>query len=519
MQLRFQEFDDFIVLFKPNGIRMHQVDEGQFGFVEAISEQLNKPLFLVHRLDKQTSGICIMAKSKTAAAGLSELFEKQQVQKSYYFLTNQNHHEKQFEVKTHIEKKQNHFNNNLSLPPNSETTFLFVEKIGSRYLWKAEPKTGKPHQIRLHASFSQIPVLGDGEHQGDGWYRLGLHATSIDFLWNGKICSFQSELPPSFRDFQASKIKNLFQDSLFNKQQLFSFDPSESIRLIHTESAYLRADIFGKVLWIYDYSKMGLSTVDVAEIQDFADMNHYELIIRHMIDRGAGVGGLEKNTLAGSGSVSEWTAKEEKINYQFRTDSGFSPGLFMDQRANRKWVQSQAKEKKVLNLFCYTAGFSVAAVLGHASKVTSVDVSKNFLEWSKANFRLNQVDPSLHEFFAQDCLLFLKGSIKRNRKWDLIICDPPSFGRSLDNVWKIERDISELADLLCRCLTTSGEILFTCNFEEWSKSDLIRHFSEGLPAKKYIFERIPLLSLDYGETDEIKNLMKGFILRQLPTST
>ena len=519
MQLRFQEFDDFIVLFKPNGIRMHQVDEGQFGFVEALSEQLQKPLYLVHRLDKQTSGICVIAKTKQAAAGLSELFEKQQVHKTYFFLTNQSHHEKTFEVKTHIEKKQNHFVNNLSLPANSETTFQFVKQLGLRQLWKALPRTGKPHQIRLHASLSGIPVLGDSEHHGDAWQRLALHAATIEFKWNEQVCLFQSELPPSFGSEDGSTLKHFFADSLFNKKQLFTIDPLESFRLIHTESESLRADIFGNVLWVYDYSLAGLPASHSAQIQDFAKRNGLQCVQRHMIDRGAGVGGLEKKTLYGSEALAHWQAKEEIFSYQFRTDAGFSPGLFMDQRENRKWAHDHSNKKNVLNLFCYTAGFSVVTAAAGATKVTSVDVSKKFLEWSKENFKINQLDASQHEFFAQDCLLFLKGAVKRSRKWDLIICDPPSFGRSQDAVWKIERSIAELAELIWQCIAPGGELLFTCNYEEWTRSDLIRQFSKRIPAKKYSIERMPLLPLDYGETDELKNLMKGFILRKLPAST
>jgi 23S rRNA (cytosine1962-C5)-methyltransferase len=231
-----------------------------------------------------------------------------------------------------------------------------------------------------------------------------------------------------------------------------------------------------------------------------------------MLDRGHGVGGLERSTLIHDPEINQWVANEEGIPYQFRTDSGFSAGLFLDQRMNRLWVADHAHEKTVLNLFSYTSGFSVVAGLAHAKKVTSVDASKKFLEWSKENFRLNHMNPDASEFFAQDCLVFLNGSKKRNRKWDLIICDPPSFGRSQDAVWKIERNIFELSELLWACLEKNGKILFTCNFEKWTRKELIQNFTKKLPHGSFSVTRMPLFSLDFGETDEVKSLMKGFIL-------
>ncbi len=517
MQLRFEEFDDFIAFFKPNGIRMHQVDDGQFGLVEALSEKLNKALFIVHRLDKATSGIVIFAKSKEAATGLGLLFEDQQIRKTYYFLTDKSLplDKSNFSVNTHIEKKQNHFLNNANLESNSETSFEFIKPVGDFFLWKALPKTGKPHQIRLHAMHAGIPVLGDDQHQGKKWFRLALHAKDIQFQWKEKAIALSAELPQVFNHQSTSTIKNLFEDCWFKLMQIYSFQDNESFRLTHLDAENIRADVLGKKLWVYDYSAAGLNTDDVQSLQDFAKEKSYDLFIRHMLDRGQGVGGLEKKTLQSSTFDDQWIATEDIQLYQLRSDSGFSAGLFLDQRENRKWTQTHAADKNVLNLFCYTSGFSVAAALGNAKQVTSVDVSKKFLEWSKENFKLNKLDISKHEFFAQDSLLFLNGSIKRNRKWNLIICDPPSFGRSQDSVWKIERDISKLAELLWACLSEKGQILFTCNYEHWSRSDLIRQFTKTLPKNKFEIIRMPFLSFDYQETDELKNLMKGFILKKL----
>jgi 23S rRNA (cytosine1962-C5)-methyltransferase len=177
-------------------------------------------------------------------------------------------------------------------------------------------------------------------------------------------------------------------------------------------------------------------------------------------------------------------------------------------------VRHNSKSKKVLNLFSYTGGLSVNAALGQASEVTTVDVSNKFLNWSRENFKLNSLNPEKYEFFCQDSILFLKGAVKRNRKWDLIICDPPSFGRSKDGVWKLEQNISELAVLLMSCLSLKGRILFTCNLEKLSRSDLLKLFCKNLKKYDYSTERVPMMNLDFEETDDLKNLMKGFFIIQ-----
>lgn len=509
MQLRFQEFDGFLALYKPCGIRTHRVADNQFGFVEYLSEKLNKNLLVVHRLDKETSGLILFAETKIMAQKISELFESQQIKKTYYFLTSYEHKNTRFSIKTHIEKQENFFINNESKEPNSETHFLFIKKLGQHHLWQAQPQTGKPHQIRLHAQKAGIAILGDSQHGGDIFHRLALHAHRIEFSLNQHSYSIESALPDLF----TQNFSSLFNDCYFDRHQLYKILPHESYRLIHHEKPLLRADIFDDRLWVYDYSENGLTDSETIEIKSFAAEKKLILVVRHMLNRGQGVGGLEQKTLE-SQNISNWIAQEEGVKYQLKLNSGFSPGLFLDQRENRLWIKKTAANKKVLNLFSYTSGFSVNAALAPASQVTSVDVSKKFLDWSRENFVLNELDPSKFEFFSQDTVLFLKGSLKRNRKWDLIICDPPSFGRAQDSVWKLESHLPELAELLFNCLEPKGKILFTCNLEKRSRQEIINLFTKNIKSQNYRIIRMPMLSLDYELTDDLSNLMKGFILEK-----
>lgn len=510
MQLRYDDFEDFLAVDKGFGFRTHRVSDGQFGLVEYLSEKLIKELYVVHRLDKDTSGLILFAKNKGAAQKLSSLFENHNIQKIYLLLTDRKINETDLTIDGHIEKENNQFVLKPQLPSNSRTRFRFLKPLGDFNLWEACPETGKPHQIRLHAEKAGISILGDQEHGGSPFFRMCLHADKLAFEYDAQKISLQSKTPSLFFASAENSYEVFLQACWEKRNSFYEIPESESLRLVHTESERIRVDCFADHLWVYDYTDSGLTEVEKESVRKFSDAHGLKLIVRRMLDRGAGVGGLEKKTLEASQTTAEsWVAQEENINYVLKTNSGFSPGVFLDQRENRRWIRTQANNKNVLNLFSYTSGFSVAAVLGGAGKVTTVDVSAKFLNWSRENFAANNINDKLHEFFAQDCLLFLKGSIKRGRQWDLIICDPPTFGRSKDSVWKIERDLPELAELMLNCLSKNGNILFTCNYEKMNRDEMLKLFSQKIRGK-FRAERLPQLSLDYEHTDDLKNLMKGF---------
>ena len=104
-------------------------------------------------------------------------------------------------------------------------------------------------------------------------------------------------------------------------------------------------------------------------------------------------------------------------------------------------------------------------------------------KYLKENFILNGLNPDQYEFFSQDVLLFLAGAEKRKRTWDLIICDPPSFGRTKTTLWKIDKDLPMLIDLVWQCLNKNGYLLLTCNYENWDLSDLKKVVSKALNQK------------------------------------
>lgn len=118
--------------------------------------------------------------------------------------------------------------------------------------------------------------------------------------------------------------------------------------------------------------------------------------------------------------------RENGLQYAVDIEKGQKTGFFLDQRDNRHYVKSLAKGKSVMNLFSYTGGFSIAAGAGGASKVLSVDLSKQALELAQKSWDLNSLHP-VHTTEAKDIFEYMAES---QTKWDMVIVDPPSMAHS-----------------------------------------------------------------------------------------
>jgi 23S rRNA (cytosine1962-C5)-methyltransferase len=124
---------------------------------------------------------------------------------------------------------------------------------------------------------------------------------------------------------------------------------------------------------------------------------------------------------------SDMRVTEDGLNYELRF-ANQNIGLFPDMLAGRRWVRDHCAGVRVLNLFAYTCGFSVAAVAGGAAKVVNIDMSKSSLAWGRRNHELNGHDKTRVQYFGHNVMKSF-GRIERLAPFDLIIVDPPSFQR------------------------------------------------------------------------------------------
>lgn len=172
---------------------------------------------------------------------------------------------------------------------------------------------------------------------------------------------------------------------------------------------------------------------------------------------------VKTEVVLGTEIPKDFVALENGIKFIISFRDGGGTGLFLDQRENRKRVQSLVKGKEMLNCFCYTSSFSVYAALGGAVKTTNVDISKKAIEWGKRNFLLNQIDCASHEFIVGDVWDWANLFQKRGRTFDVIIIDPPTFSTSKTTVLAIEKDIPRLLGLGLNLLRDDGVLVFSTN--------------------------------------------------------
>lgn len=126
------------------------------------------------------------------------------------------------------------------------------------------------------------------------------------------------------------------------------------------------------------------------------------------------------------GNTNENTAVENGLRFHVDWQKGQKTGFFVDQRENRTLLEHYSKGKRVLNMFCYTGGFSVYAMRGEAELVHSVDSSAKAIELTKKNVELNFPGDMRHEAFCEDAFKYLDAN---DAKYDLIVLDPPAFAK------------------------------------------------------------------------------------------
>jgi len=196
------------------------------------------------------------------------------------------------------------------------------------------------------------------------------------------------------------------------------------------------------------------------------------------LNRKVGFSGTDENCprwVRGERAPESFTVRENGVRYEMRFDQGYSVGLFLDQRDNRRRLLTghiasgfpllgyPVTNPEVLNCFAYTCAFSVCAALG-AARVTSLDLSKKYLDWGRRNFALNGLDPSAHDFIFGDVFDWLRRLGKKGRQFDCVLLDPPTFSRSKERGdFRAEHDYGALAASAAAVLKPGGTLFASTN--------------------------------------------------------
>lgn len=204
------------------------------------------------------------------------------------------------------------------------------------------------------------------------------------------------------------------------------------------------------------------------------------------------------------------TIRECGARFLVRPYDGFSVGLFLEQRDRRRRVRELACDRRVLNLFCYSGGFTVAAALGGSPGVTSVDLSRRYLAWCRENLVANGLAVEPHRFYASDVFEFLRRAERQSLRFDLIVIDPPTFARMRrpKRVFRFADDLERLAAGALRILEPDGLLLCSTNDRTMTHERIERAFRDAAaPRRCEVVDRPPLPPDFAGDPDYSKSVL------------
>jgi 23S rRNA (cytosine1962-C5)-methyltransferase len=437
------EDDHLLAVDKPSGLNTHRPDRFAIdGLHEWLSQR--KPawasLSVLHRLDKETSGVVIHGKSRAANQSLSHQFEKHQVVKEYWLLSTSPLRGGEQRIRD----------------DDGETRFESADKVGPWHRIVAWPVTGKTHQVRRHAAKLGIPVAGDSAYGGVPAPRLMLHARSISIRHpvSGELLRVESPLPSSFGSTDPLTVAVEFRSSLF-------FDePTNAYRLLNGQAD----DVHGVVV-----DKFGdhlLVQWQAAPVAGVIDRLRALCPVNAIWEQTTARTGREPPALAWPASIdpAHVDVMENGLSFRVRPGEGLTPGIFFDQRDNRRQILGmELSGMTALNCFAHTCAFSVAAARAGAT-VTSLDLSRRYLDWGRENFTLNDMNPDQHDFVYGDVFDWLKRFGKRQRTWDIVLLDPPTFSTSKKGrTFRAARDYGELVARALPLVAPGGWLFCSTN--------------------------------------------------------
>ena len=181
-------------------------------------------------------------------------------------------------------------------------------------------------------------------------------------------------------------------------------------------------------------------------------------------------------------AVTETIVYENNLAFHLQLGKSRNTGLFLDMKNGRRWVQNNSHGKRVLNLFAYTCGFSVAAVAGHAQSVINIDMSSAALSVGRKNHQLNKQNASAVRY--EKVNIFKSFSrIKKRGPFDLLICDPPTFQVGSVN---ITRDYAKILRRLDQFMAPNAELMLCLNAPDLDKQFLLDNMREHAPQYQLI---------------------------------
>ncbi|KAF0176820.1 MAG: Pseudouridine synthase [Limisphaerales bacterium] len=535
------EDEHLLVVNKPAGWNTHapapHAGEGIYDWLRH-REPRWADLAIIHRLDKETSGVLVFGKTPLANKSLTEQFEQRKVSKRYLLVSDRPPPRGELVVRSNIARDGERYT---SLPTGAggepaETRFKLGTQNSERGTWEvtAEPHTGRTHQIRVHAAANGFPILGDTLYGGTPAARVFLHAHEIRFQHpaTGKPVIFDA--PPSF----TSDPRLALREALVGRGSCraggsragaVSDDltvatagsagasphldaqtppPTTAFRLVHGAADRWpgwQVERLGDFL--LSQSEAALTDAQTAQLSAWLAQLHLRGAYHKHLDRRVRetkTAQVSPQLVLGEPAPERFTVLENGLQFELSFTEGYSYGLFLDQRDNRRRlltghvaagfdcrsvfraagcvrenqaspdaVTQHATRNTLLNCFAYTCAFSVAAAQAGAH-TTSLDLSKKYLEWGRRNFALNGLDAAAHDFLYGDVFDWLRRLAKKGRQFDAVLLDPPTFSQSKESgVFRAEKDYGKLVALALPLLKPDGVLFASTNCATLSPEEFL----------------------------------------------
>ena len=311
--------------------------------------------------------------------------------------------------------------------------------------------------------------------------------------------------------FNQAFFETLFRQAKEQRKAYYQDDLTTAFRLFNQEGdgfGGLTVDLYGDYAvfsWYNSYVYQIRKVISEAFRQVFPEvLGTYEKIRFKGLD-------YESAHVYGQEAPDFFTVLENGVLYQVFMNDGLMTGIFLDQHEVRgSLVDGLATGKSLLNMFSYTAAFSVAAAMGGASQTTSVDLAKRSRELSQAHFQANGISTDDHRFIVMDVFEYFKYAKRKGLTYDVIVLDPPSFARNKKQTFSVAKDYHKLISQSLEILNPGGIIIASTNAANVSRQKFTEQIDKGFAGRSYqILNKYGLpADFAYNKKDESSNYLK-----------
>ena len=311
--------------------------------------------------------------------------------------------------------------------------------------------------------------------------------------------------------FSQAFFETLFRQAKEKRSAYYQDELTTAFRLFNQEGdgfGGLTVDLYGDYAvfsWYNSYVYQIRKVISEAFRQVFPEvLGVYEKIRFKGLD-------YESAHIYGQEAPEFFTVLENGVLYQVFMNDGLMTGIFLDQHEVRgSLVDGLAMDKSLLNMFSYTAAFSVAAAMGGASQTTSVDLAKRSRELSQAHFQANGISTDDHRFIIMDVFEYFKYAKRKGLTYDVIVLDPPSFARNKKQTFSVAKDYHKLISQSLEILNPGGIIVASTNAANVSRQKFTEQIDKGFAGRSYqILNKYGLpADFAYNKKDESSNYLK-----------